>query len=139
MALFSWVKRYVRIVNTIIKDAGVIRITTYHQQNVIARSSFFFSQNTTNEKRGEFLSILGPMQDSRHGKYLGLPSVIRKSKIQVFAKIKGKVAKKLSGWKEKNVVFGWEGNPNQGGCTSDPNVYNELLPFTKGIMVRTWK
>lgn len=106
MALFSWVKRYVRIVNTIIKDAGVIRITTYHQQNVIARSSFFFSQNTTNEKRGEFLSILGPMQDSRHGKYLGLPSVIRKSKIQVFAKIKGKVAKKLSGWKEKMLSLG---------------------------------
>ena len=106
MALFSWVKRYVRIVNTIIKDAGVIRITTYHQQNVIARSSFFFSQNTTNEKRGEFLSILGPMQDSRHGKYLGLPSVIRKSKIQVFAKIKEKVAKKLSGWKEKMLSLG---------------------------------
>ena len=106
MALFSRVKRYVRIVNTIIKDAGVIRITTYHQQNVIARSSFFFSQNTTNEKRGEFLSILGPMQDSRHGKYLGLPSVIRKSKIQVFAKIKGKVAKKLSGWKEKMLSLG---------------------------------
>ena len=106
MALFSWVKRYVRIVNTIIKDAGVIRITTYHQQNVIARSSVFFSQNTTNEKRGEFLSILGPMQDSRHGKYLGLPSVIRKSKIQVFAKIKGKVAKKLSGWKEKMLSLG---------------------------------
>ena len=106
MALFSWVKRYVRIVNTIIKDAGVIRITTYHQQNVIARSSFFFSQNTTKEKRGEFLSILGPMQDSRHGKYLGLPSVIRKSKIQVFAKIKGKVAKKLSSWKEKMLSLG---------------------------------
>lgn len=106
MALFSWVKRYVRIVNTIIKDAVVIRITTYHQQNVIARSSFFFSQNTTNEKRGEFLSILGPMQDSRHGKYLGLPYVIRKSKIQVFAKIKGKVAKKLLGWKEKMLSLG---------------------------------
>lgn len=106
MALFSWVKRYVRIVNTIIKDAVVIRITTYHQQNVIARSSFFFSQNTTNEKRGEFLSILGPMQDSRHGKYLGLPSVIRKSKIQVFAKIKGKVAKKLLHWKEKMLSLG---------------------------------
>ena len=46
------------------------------------------------------------MQDSRHGKYLGLPSVIRKSKIQVFAKIKEKVAKKLSGWKEKMLSLG---------------------------------
>ena len=42
MALFSRVKRYVRIVNTIIKDIGVIRITTYHQQNVIAQSNITF-------------------------------------------------------------------------------------------------
>ena len=70
------------------------------------KSSVFFSQNTTSEKRGEVLSILGPMQDSRHGKYLGLPSVIGKSKIQVFAEIKEKVAKKLSGWKEKMLSLG---------------------------------
>ena len=52
------------------------------------------------------LDILGPMQDMRHGKYLGLPSVIRKSKNQVFAEIKEKVHKKLSGWKEKMLSMG---------------------------------
>ena len=46
------------------------------------------------------------MQDSRHGKYLGLPSVIGRSKIQVFAEIKEKAAKKLSGWKEKMLSLG---------------------------------
>ena len=52
------------------------------------------------------LNILGPMQDSRHNKYLGLPSIIRKSKSQVFAEIKDRVAKKLAGWKGKLLSIG---------------------------------
>ena len=40
------------------------------------------------------------MQDSRHGKYLGLPSIIRKSNNEVFAEIKERVGRKLAGWKE---------------------------------------
>ena len=53
-----------------------------------------FSHNTTPEARSEVLEILGPMQDTRQGKYLGLPSVIGKSKNQVFAKIKERVGRK---------------------------------------------
>ena len=44
---------------------------------------------------------MSTMQDLKHNKYLGLPSIIRKSKKEVFAEVKEKVAKKLSGWKEK--------------------------------------
>ena len=44
------------------------------------KSSVFFSANTEEEKKNEVLEILGPMQDSRHGKYLGLPSIIGKIK-----------------------------------------------------------
>ena len=47
------------------------------------------------------MSTLGPMSGSRHTKYLGLPSIIGKSKIEVFAEIKVRVGKKLSGWKGK--------------------------------------
>ena len=36
------------------------------------KSSVFFNHNTPHEKRCEVLNILGPMQDTRHGKYLGL-------------------------------------------------------------------
>ncbi|XP_030950126.1 uncharacterized protein LOC115974041 [Quercus lobata] len=54
----------------------------------------------------ETLDILGPMQDSRHSKYLGLPSIIDKSKMDVFAEIKERVARKLSGWKEKILSIG---------------------------------
>ena len=46
------------------------------------------------------------MQDLRQGKYLVLPSVIGKSKDQVFAEIKEKVGEKLSEWKEKIPSIG---------------------------------
>lgn len=49
---------------------------------------------------------IGPMQDSKHEKYLGLPSVIGKSKTNFLAKVKEKVAKKLVGWKEKKLSIG---------------------------------
>ena len=58
------------------------------------------------EKKNEILEILGPMQDSWHGKYLGLPSIIGKSKNEVFAEIKERVGRKLAGWKEKLLSIG---------------------------------
>ena len=70
------------------------------------KSSMFFSANTPKEKKIETLDILGPMQDSRHSKYLGFPSIISKSKIELFAEIKERVGRKLSGWKEKILSIG---------------------------------
>ena len=52
------------------------------------------------------LNMLGPMQDTRHKKYLGIPSIIGKSKVEIFAAIKEKVEKKLSRWKEKMLSVG---------------------------------
>ena len=46
------------------------------------------------------------MQDSRHNKYLGIPSIIGKSKTQVFAEVKERVRKKLAGWKGKLLSIG---------------------------------
>ena len=70
------------------------------------KSSIFFSTNTPSELKDEIMEVMGPMQDSKHNKYLGLPSIIGKSKKEVFAEIKEKVAKKLSGWKEKMLSIG---------------------------------
>ena len=50
--------------------------------------------------------MLSPMQDTRHKKYLGLPSIIDKSKVEIFAEIKERVEKKLSRWKEKMLSVG---------------------------------
>ena len=52
------------------------------------------------------LNILGPMQDTRYKKYLGLPSIIGKSKVEIFNEIKERVERKLSGWKEKLLSVG---------------------------------
>lgn len=52
------------------------------------------------------MDILGPMQGSRHNKYLGLLTFIGKSKNEVFAEIKERVGKKLAGWKEKLLSMG---------------------------------
>ena len=70
------------------------------------KSSIFFSPNTPQELRESILNILGPMQDSKHNKYLGLPSINGRSKAQVFAEVKDRVAKKLAGWKGKLLSIG---------------------------------
>lgn len=70
------------------------------------KSSVFFSHNIPCELKNEVLEILGLMQDQRHSKYLGLPSVIGESKKQVFAEVKERVGKKLLGWKEKMLSSG---------------------------------
>ena len=70
------------------------------------KSSVFFSPNTPSATRDEILNSLGPMQDSQHKKYLGLPSLIGKSKTQVFVEIKEIVGKKLAGWKGKLLSIG---------------------------------
>lgn len=46
------------------------------------------------------------MQDTRHKKYLNLPSLIGKSKTQVFAETKESVSKKLAGWKGRLLSIG---------------------------------
>ena len=70
------------------------------------KSSVIFSHNNPQERRRMVMDILGPMQDTRHGKYLGLPSIIGRSKTEVFAEVKEKVGRKLAGWKEKLLSIG---------------------------------
>ena len=70
------------------------------------KSSIFFSLNTTQETKNEVLDILDPIQDFRHSKYLSFPSIIGKSKNEVFVEIKEKVGRKLLGWKEKMLSMG---------------------------------
>ena len=70
------------------------------------KSSIFFSPNTSQELKDEIINILGPMTDSRYTKYLGLPSIIGRSKKLIFAEIKEKVCKKLAGWKGKLLSLG---------------------------------
>ena len=52
------------------------------------KSSVIFSHNTLEESRRMVLDILGPMQDTRLGKFLGLPSIIGRSKTEVLQKLR---------------------------------------------------
>ena len=72
----------------------------------VDKSSISFSQNTPPELKAEVLEVMGPMKDLKHYKYLGLTSIIGKSKIDVFAELKEQVARKLSRWKEKLLSMG---------------------------------
>jgi len=55
------------------------------------KSSIFFSPNTSQEVKDEIFATLGPMQDSRQTRYLGLPSFIGRSKKQVFSILKERI------------------------------------------------
>ena len=52
------------------------------------------------------MTNLGPMQDTRHTKYIGLPSFIGRSKKQVFPTLKERIGQKLAGWKGKLLSMG---------------------------------
>ncbi|XP_021719169.1 uncharacterized protein LOC110686870 [Chenopodium quinoa] len=49
----------------------------------------------------EIISILGVKKVARHEKYLGLPTIIGRSKKVVFSCLKERIWKKMQGWKEK--------------------------------------
>lgn len=70
------------------------------------KSSIFFSPNTSQETKEEILTYLGLMQDTRHTKYLGLPSFIGRSKKQVFPTLKERIGQKLASWKGKLLSMG---------------------------------
>ncbi|KAK6120464.1 hypothetical protein DH2020_045801 [Rehmannia glutinosa] len=69
----------------------------------LEKSRVYFSPNTNANLISQILQRLGIPQVSSHGKYLGLPSVVGKSKREVFAAIKDKIWCKLQGWKERQL------------------------------------
>lgn len=60
-----------------------------------------FSKNVEVECRQNIINILGVKEVDKHKKYLGLPTIIWRSKKATFACVKEKIWKKLQGWKEK--------------------------------------
>ncbi|XP_021734035.1 uncharacterized protein LOC110700740 [Chenopodium quinoa] len=60
-----------------------------------------FSKCVSIERRQEIVDTLGVREVDRHEKYLGLPTIIGKSKKAIFAFLKERNWKKLSSWKEK--------------------------------------
>ena len=71
------------------------------QLNKAKTSFFFFNNNIDKSIKEEIKSRFGAQIIKQHEKYLGLPSLVGSNKRNTFNAVKEKLAKKLTGWKEK--------------------------------------
>ena len=70
------------------------------------KSSMFFSSSISQIQREEYKNIFGLNVVTKHEKYLGLPSMVGRRKINFFNEIKLRVLSKLSSWQSKNFSCG---------------------------------
>lgn len=59
------------------------------------KSAVFFSSNVRRDKQNKITSILGVHNELRESKYLGLPSLIGRSRNNVFSFVKERVWKRI--------------------------------------------
>lgn len=67
------------------------------------KSGVLFSSNVRRDKQIELSDILEVHNDINDGSYLGLPSLVRRSKKRVFGFIKERVCKRVQSWESKPV------------------------------------
>lgn len=67
------------------------------------KSGVFFSSNVRRDKQVKISEILGVHGDISTGNYLGLPSLIGRSKKRVFGFLKEKVCKRIDSWKSMPI------------------------------------
>lgn len=67
------------------------------------KSGVSYSSNVRRDKQAEISAILGVHNDITSSNYLGLPSLIGRSKKRVFDFLKERVIKRIEGWKAKPI------------------------------------
>lgn len=65
------------------------------------KSAVFFSANVCRDKQAEIKQVLGVYADIGDSKYLGLSSLIGRSKKTIFRYLKDRVYQKIQGWNSK--------------------------------------
>ncbi|KAL6191490.1 hypothetical protein ACLB2K_037880 [Fragaria x ananassa] len=73
----------------------------FGQQINLAESDVVFSKGVSDEIRSELAGILEVGIVEKHGKYLGLPTVVGRNKTETFSYIKEQLCNKLEGWQGK--------------------------------------
>ncbi|KAK9984193.1 hypothetical protein SO802_033718 [Lithocarpus litseifolius] len=71
------------------------------QQLNRSKTSLFFSPNTDHDTKEAIKAMFRAQVIKPHESYLGLPSLVGKSKQNMFAQLKERVVNKFTGWKEK--------------------------------------
>ena len=71
------------------------------QQLNCTKTSLYFSPNIDAGTKERVKAMFGAQVIEPHESYLGLPSLVGRSKNNTFTQLKQKVANKVSGWKEK--------------------------------------
>ena len=71
------------------------------QQLNCHKTSLYFSPNTDNGTKESVKTMFGAQVIKPHEAYLGLPSLVGRSKSNTFAQLKQRVTNKVSGWKQK--------------------------------------
>ncbi len=79
---------------------------TSGQKLNIEKTTMFLSSNTNVEMREFLKNLIGVPNIRSYENYLGLPSLVGRSKTWAFAMIKERVRKKLNGWKERSLSCG---------------------------------
>ncbi|KAL0455818.1 UNVERIFIED_CONTAM: hypothetical protein Slati_0921000 [Sesamum latifolium] len=67
----------------------------------LEKSAMIFSKNVTPTSREHLAAILGVKVEERHAKYVGLPTIVSRSKRKVFDGIKDRIWSKMQGWVAK--------------------------------------
>ena len=75
--------------------------TSSGQQLNCHKTSLYFNPNTDDGIKERVKTMFNAQVIKPHEAYLGLPSLVGRSKNNTFAQLKQRVANKVSGWKEK--------------------------------------
>ncbi|CAL1392116.1 unnamed protein product [Linum trigynum] len=65
------------------------------------KSEIYFSKNTLNNRRQEICQVLKIKERDKLAKYLGLPTMVGRSKKSVFSNLRDRVRNKLMNWKNR--------------------------------------
>ncbi|KAL6141329.1 hypothetical protein ACLB2K_059619 [Fragaria x ananassa] len=84
-----------------IKDLLSLYERASGQQVNLQNSYVVFSRNVLEATSQELANILGVQLVEKHEKYLGIPTLVGRSKSGTFAYLKDNLSKKLTGWRSK--------------------------------------
>jgi hypothetical protein len=95
------------------------------------KTSIYFSKNTHNDVKAHILSIVGVQVTTSFEKYLGLPALIGRSKVEAFSDLKGTIWGRMNGWKERFLSQAGKEVFVKGGYPSNPHIHDECFPIAE--------